>query len=267
MKKRKKYWICLFLMLLFVSEILTDTVNAKGTPSLSASADAAGVEKGSFVNVRIDLSGNPSISTLGMALSYDSAVLSYDSVVWSGGFSGSDMQMASDTGSQVNLSVVCDSSYSADGTVATVRFHAISDTSFLPVTLSLRDMADADLNAVTGCKVSSQVRVPEVAEKKDNIKETALSKEKADVDSGAASLRQTVRGAGADAEQAASVQATVEAVAVDTPRVVLEQSSAQPDQNYKTGAGVGDDIFLIIAVLCGIFALILTVRKYGEEKK
>ena len=72
--------------------------------------------------------------------------------------------MASDTGSEVNLSVVCDSSYSADGTIVTVRFQAVRDSSSIPVTLSLRDMADAELSAVSSCKVSSRVRVPQTAE-------------------------------------------------------------------------------------------------------
>ena len=112
--------------------------NAAASPSLSASADAAGVSEGGYVNVSVNLSGNPSISTIGMALAYDSSVLRYESASWNSGFSGSDMKMASDTGSEVNLSAVCDSSYSADGTVVTVRFQAVSDSSSVPVTLSLR---------------------------------------------------------------------------------------------------------------------------------
>lgn len=90
--------------------------------------------KGDFVNVSVNLSGNPTISTLGVALGYDSSVLSYDNISWGSGFSGNDMKMVSDTGSEVNLSVVCEDSYSADGTVATVSFQAVSESSSIPVT-------------------------------------------------------------------------------------------------------------------------------------
>ncbi|KAI4446409.1 hypothetical protein C823_000927 [Eubacterium plexicaudatum ASF492] len=168
MKDRKKYLPCLLIAMLFVCMMQVYSANAAASPSLSASADAAGVSEGGYVNVSVNLSGNPSISTIGAALAYDSSVLRYESASWNSGFSGSDMKMASDTGSEVNLSVVCDSSYSADGTVVTVRFQAVSDSSSIPVTLSLRDMADADLAAVTDCKVSSRVHVPETAGSRDD---------------------------------------------------------------------------------------------------
>lgn len=156
MKNKRKYIQCLLAGLLLICIIQVYTVSAAASPSLSASADVAELAAGDYVNISVHLSGNPSISTLGAALSYDSSVLAYDSTSWSSGFSGSDMKMASDTGSEVNLSVVCDSSYSADGMIAAVRFQVVSDTSSIPVTLSLRDMTDADLSNVSDCRVSSR---------------------------------------------------------------------------------------------------------------
>ena len=291
MKDIRKHLSCLLIALSFVCMMQVHTANAAASPSLSASADAAGVTEGGYVNVSVNLSGNPSISTLGAALSYDSSVLSYESASWNSGFSGSDMKMASDTGSEVNLSVVCDSSYSADGTVVTVRFQAVSDSSSIPVTLSLRDMADADLDAVTDCKVSGQVRVPETAGSKDNAADkkdgTAdLKAQETDTTDGtegksSPSEQKAVGSAGTDTGNVQSVSIaanTREAGAASSevqyssvqnakPDLASGSRSAKPDQSYKTGAGLGNDIFLVIAAACGILALMLAVRKYGEEKK
>lgn len=292
MINKKKYSLCLIISLLLIGLPLIHTAYAAAAPSLSASADTSAVTEGSYVNISVNLSANPSISTLGAALSYDSSVLKYDSASWSGSFSGSDMQMASDTGSEVNLSVVCDSSYSADGTVVTVRFQAVQNSSSIPVTLSLRDMADADLSAVSNCKVSSQVRVPETAGKKNaaaDNKEDMVELKAPETDTGRAEsesgsdeqLAVSVADTGTDRVQSgsgASAGNTQEASltaggGVQSTSVQNAQSapasntgSAKPDQNYKTGAGLGNDIFLIIAAACGILTLILMVRKRGEEK-
>lgn len=295
MKDIRKYLPCLFITMLVICIMQVHSANAAASPSLSASADAADVSEGGYVNVSVNLSGNPSISTIGAALAYDSSVLRYESASWNSGFSGSDMKMASDTGSEVNLSAVCDSSYSADGTVVTVRFQAVSDSSIVPVTLSLRYMADADLAAVTDCKVTSQVRVPETvgsrgndADKKDDaegskIQETGNTETKDDIERQSDSSEQ--QAADTASTDTGDVQSISHAVAASTQGVAADSGvqhtsvqnvrqvpasgsgSAKPDQNYKTGAGLGNDIFLIIAAACGILALMLTVRKHGEAKK
>lgn len=293
MKDIRKYLPCLLIAMLFICMMQAHSANAAASPSLSASADAAGVAEGGYVNISINLSGNPSISTFGAALAYDSSVLSYESASWNSGFSESDMKMASDTGSEVNLSAVCDSSYSADGTVVTVRFQAVSDSSSIPVTLSLRDMADADLDAVTDCKVSSRVRVPETAgsrgndaDKKDDAegsdtRETGNTENKNNTErKSGSSQHQAADTAGTDTKDvqsishavAASTQETaadsgVQQASVQNAQQASGSGSAKADQNYKTGAGLGSDIFLIIAAAFGILALILAVRKHGEEKK
>lgn len=43
--------------------------------------------------------------------------------------------------------------------------------------------------------------------------------------------------------------------------VSSKSSRAMLDQNYQTGAGLGNDIFLILAVVCGIIAICLLARK------
>ena len=292
MKDIKKYLSSLLTVMLIACIMQVYPADAAASPSLSASADAADVSEGGYVNISVNLSGNPSISTLGTALSYDSSVLKYDSASWSGSFSGSDMQMASDTGSEVNLSVVCDSSYSADGTVVTVRFQAVQNSSSIPVTLSLRDMADADLSAVSNCKVSSQVRVPETTGKKnaaadnkedmvelkapetdtDSTESESESDEQLAVSIADTGTERVQRGlnvsAGNIQEASLTAGGGVQSTSVQNAQSVPESDtgSAKPDQNYKTGAGLGNDIFLIIAAACGILTLVLAVRKRGEEK-
>lgn len=279
MKDKRKYLSCPLIFLLCICMMQINIANAAASPSLSASADVADVAAGDYVNINISLSDNPSVSTLGMALNYDRSVLNYDSTLWNGSFSKSDMQMASDTGSKVNLSVVCDSSYSTDGTVVTVRFKAVSDSSSIPVTLSLRDMADADLAAVTDCKVSSQVRVPETtgsrddnADVKDDAEDTKTQKTGNTVNKN--DTENTKENSGSLEQQAGNTASTgngdgVQHASVQNvqPAQSSASGSAQLDQNYKTGAGLGSDIFLIIAAACGILALMLAVRKHGEEKK
>lgn len=295
MKDIRKYLPCLLITMLVICIMQVHSANAAASPSLSASADAADVSEGGYVNVSVNLSGNPSISTIGAALAYDSSVLRYESASWNSGFSGSDMKMASDTGSEVNLSAVCDSSYSADGTVVTVRFQAVSDSSSVPVTLSLRDMADADLAAITDCKVTSRVRVPETAgsrgndadkkddaegskieetgntETKDNIERKSGSSEQQAADTASTDTgdMQGISHAVAASTQEAAADSGVQHTSVQNVRQVPASGSgsAKPDQNYKTGAGLGNDIFLIIAAACGILALMLAVRKHGEAKK
>ncbi len=252
MKNRKNYLSCLLMTLLFVCMIQVYTVNAAVSPSLSASADKASVSAGDDVLISINLSGNPSISTFGASLSYDSNILSYDSVSWNSSFSESDMKLASDIDGEVNLSVVCDSSYGEDGTIVTVRFQAVSDSSSIPVILSLRDMADADLNAVSDCAVSSQVHVPET----EGSTNQGTDKEDGTPD---LSAPETGTAAGGRVQQT-STQNTQSVQVSDT-------KSTKPDQSYKTGAGLGNDIFLILAAACGIIAFVLAAKKYGEEKK
>lgn len=237
-KTRKHFSYLLVSLLLCMVQI--HTAYAASTPSLSASADVAKVEKGDYVNVSIKLQDNPSVSTLGTALDYDNSVLKYDSTSWSGNFSDSDMKMASDTDSEVNLSVVCDKSYSADGTIVTVRFRAVSDASSIPVTLSLRDMTDEDLSDVSNCKVSSRVRVPKTTGTKSN---TAQPKTKT--------------------ASSSKVESSKPAQTASSSKV----ESSKPDQNYKTGAGMGYDIWLIIAVACGMLALILAVKMHEESER
>ncbi len=83
MKQKGTLRASVLLSLLLVS--LTPAVKASAAvPALSAVADRAVVEAGGYVTVNITLSNNPPLSTLGMALGYDSGVLKYDSTSWSG---------------------------------------------------------------------------------------------------------------------------------------------------------------------------------------
>ncbi len=284
--KRTKNMAAGFLCGLLLTGITyTDLVYA-ASPSLSASADTATVAEGDYVNVDIDLGNNPSISTLGATLNYDSSVLKYDSSDWNGGFSGSDMQMASDTGSEVNLSVVCDDSYAQDGTVVTVRFQAVKDADSIPVTLALRDMADADLSVVSDCQVTSAVHAlqgdssgqknqadqakdtdPDTVdlENPDETADISIVDEESGADEPITVAAADAGGSAGSQTNAPSDMTQGETAApsqsVTKTQTVAVQAAAKPDRNYQTGAGIGIDMYLIGAAACGLLALLLSVRR------
>ncbi len=307
MNKKKAAAAGLLCSLWMASMAHMQTVYA-ATPSLSASADTGSVAAGDYVNVNVELGSNPSISTLGAALGYDSSVLKYDSTQWNSGFSGSDMQMASDTGSEVNLSVVCDNSYSADGTVATVRFQAVKDTDSIPVTLQLRDMADANLAEVGDCDVTSAVYAPKAPaapdendtvdlENPDQASGIQIEDEGGDTQypveypstpeegddgtqtpAGASDLpwsaestsgeaQAVVANADGGAGSATGVSASWPGAGTQAQTVAARSASgSRPDANYKTGAGLGNDIYLIGAAAFGVVTLVLVVRKRRDKE-
>lgn len=264
-----KFQICILLSM-FLACMYPNTAEAAFSPALSASTDAAGVMEGQTVDVRVDLSNNPGLSTLGMSLDYDSSILQYSGSTWNSSFSGSDMTMESDDGGTLNISAVCDDAYTEDGTVITVRFDAIGNSKTVPVTLGLRDISDSDLNELSDCSVSSQIKMP----KADNSKEP----EEADADS-----TDTAGGQKDDAETStadsrkASADSSVPAAQSfsvntgSTSRVSAQNISANtgssPDENYKTGAGIGNDIFLLLAAAFGIGALAAICKKERKHGK
>ena len=157
MKSKKQFFIWRAAVLLGIACLPGWPVQAAAVPSLYASADkTAGQE---VVNVRVSLANNPEIHTLKCSLAYDSSILQYEDSTWSSAFSQSDITNASDTGGAVNLSVISSGSYGSDGNIVTVRFRMRQETAALPVTLSLQEMTDIDLEAVSDCQVSSAVRM------------------------------------------------------------------------------------------------------------
>lgn len=239
------------------------------SPTLSASADTGSVKAGDYVNINVDLSNNPDISTFGAALNYDSSVLQYDSSTWSGNFTESDMQMASDTGSEVNLSVVCDDSYSADGTVVTVRFQAVQDSDSIPVGLSLRDMADADLSEVADCAVAGTVSAPQTPQTPpesdesdlvdtDNLEDTSeisiVDEQVQPDDPQKDDVPDTGNTDGTSTGQTGNYSNT-------SGSPLASAKSSRLDANYKTGNGLGSDWLLVGAAACGISAIVFGIRR------
>lgn len=290
MKNKGNLLATLFITLLLTSIIPATVVNA-ASPSLSASADKASAANGDYVTINITLNNNPSLSTLGMSLSYDGSILQYDSTSWSGSFSGNDMKMASDTGSEVNLSVVCEESYLANGTVATVRFQAIANTDSIPITLSLRDMADAELSAVSNCSVAAKVKTPAQPSQKPANKEeitppetnepaanesTSSKKHTSQQDSNAAKSAPTQNVSSAQQQTGLKTQQVTVSTQTNQSQRTTSQNvqsasssstkSVQADRNYKTGAGIGNDMFLMIAAVCGITVLLILMKKTKKEE-
>lgn len=157
MKAKKQFFIWFAAVLLGIACLPGWPVQAAAVPSLYASADKTAGQP--VVNVRVSLANNPEIHTLKCSLAYDSSILQYEDSTWSSAFSQSDITNASDTGGSVNLSVISSDSYGSDGNIVTVRFRMRQETAALPVTLSLQEMTDIDLEAVSDCQVSSAVRM------------------------------------------------------------------------------------------------------------
>lgn len=293
---RKKVFAAGLLCGLLFHSMAQHGIVYAASPTLSASADTGSVAAGEYVNINVVLGNNPSISTLGAALDYDSSVLKYDSSTWNSGFSDSDMQMASDTGSEVNLSVVCDDSYDADGTVVTVRFQAVADSSSIPVTLSLRDMADADLSAVADCTVASAVNAPKApngsnesngssnSNEPDHSDEPDDSNDPVDVDNSDDSSDISIvdeetdpsirtdpsPDTGTDVAGRTNTSGAQSAGSTESGSTALASAQgaqpSSPDPNYQTGDGIGSDLLLIGAAASGILALLMAVRRRKEEK-
>lgn len=215
--------------------VMVQPVLASGTPQLSASADAAKADKGQTVKVTISLTGNPKISTLGMALGYDAGAFEYKSCSWSGSLGGGDMKMASGADGTVSLSLVCDESYGADGTVATVSFEAKKDGAAVDMSLSLREMADEDLSNVSNCKVTKSVRVPQAAQQAETRKSGASTKSTAQTGTSSSTKSRTT----------------------------ATTTSTKTDESYKTGVLAGEDLLIVIAAACGVAAFIF----WNEHKK
>lgn len=235
---KKKFYAALTMACICLLAV-AQPVLADAAPQLSASADASKADKGQTVKVKISLTGNPKISTLGMSLSYDADAFEYKDCSWSGSISGNDMKMASGSDGDVNLSLVCDKSYTADGAVATVSFRAKKDGAVVDMDLSLREMADEDLSNVTNCKVTKAVRVPQAAGKS--------------------------KATGSASGQTAATKAVSQ-----KPTSKRTSSSAsgsttltKKDESYKTGVPVGEDVLFVIAAVCGLAAFIF----WNEHKK
>ena len=256
-KKIKCFSRSLFAGFLMFCFMLINSVAVYAVPSLTASVDKASIVEGDKVAVSVSIHNNPQISTLGMALNYDNSILQYQSSFWSGNFSESDMTMASDMGDAVNLSAVCDESYSADGTIVTVYFLVSRDAEAVPVSLVLRDMSDAGQSDISDCSVTGTVKVPETVHSQT---EEVLDVNDANEQEIGSEQKINTSNTDAGYAQLISVQHTA-----DAPRPVTD--SFKVDENYKTGAGIGSDLLLMAAVACGVLALFLGIKKRKGERE
>lgn len=360
MKAKKQFFIWLAAVLLGIACLPGWPVQAAAVPSLYASADKTAGQ--AVVNVRVSLANNPEIHTLKCSLAYDSSILQYEDSTWSSAFSQSDITNASDTGGAVNLSVISSGSYGSDGNIVTVRFRMRQETAALPVTLSLQEMTDIDLEAVSDCQVSSAVRMhgagsansgtgsanhgtgsaddgtgivndgtgtadksgqSETAAAEDSGKDEAAGnsgqngaaagdssegetdivensgqkqdgtagnsgsggtsaaessgpvgtgsvgssgkKEAADgskeAGTGSAAVPGPTEGRGGFAINEAAQDGKASGKTKSAGSSAQASGNSRPDANYKTGAGIGKDAYLILAVLCGILALAIWSRK------
>lgn len=258
MKNKRKIFTAFLICLLLSCAMRIHIVSAATTPVLSASADTADAVQGNTIQIRIQLDHNPDLSTLGMTLNYNNSMLRYLDSTWSNHFFGSDMTMASDTGDAINLSFVCESSYPSDGTLVTVRFEALENLSSIPVTLALRDMADANLSPVSDCQVIQEIQVPETMD----IPEAESEPETVDVAKDTPAKESEPE----TPEKKSAIQPAVYATEPEPKQnQPVSAQNTKADENYKTGAGIGNDVILLAAAVCGIICLLLLAIK--ERRK
>lgn len=275
MRKQIKAVLSLAAAFLMLCVIQLHTVSA-ASPSLFVSADATVLSEGGYVDVNVNMNNNPSVSTLGVALNYDNSILQYDSVTWSSSFSESDMKLASDTGSEINLSVVCKDCYTEDGVIATVRFQALQNAKEIPISLTLRDMTNADMSVISDSQVSQDMQTADdLSEQTNNGLIDGGSQEEDDwaddwTEESDPDGPQPSRADGGDADSAGQTieSSTIQQFTEENVRSApdLRRNEAETDQNYKTGAGIGRDIFLILAVVCGSGALVLAAVRSVHKK-
>lgn len=279
--RRKCYAFCMMVIICLV--MAGQPALASGTPQVSASASGASASKGETVKVTISLKNNPKISTFGVTLNYHPDEFQYKDCKWSSALGGNDMKMVSDEEGNVNVSLVCDQSYEAEGTVATIVFQAKKDVAAVNMTLQLREMADENLSDVENCKLVKAVQLPkaegkETATKQNNTKEKEQETKKKEASKKAEEQKQEVVTKEAEvskkvenqvsqtksASSTETAQKTVrESKSVNRTEMKTATSASKLDENYKTGVAVGVDILFVIAAICGLGAFIF----WNEQKK
>lgn len=265
MRNKRKIFTAFLICLLLSCTMRIHIVSAATPPVLSASADTADAVQGNTIQIQIQLNHNPDLSTLGMTLNYNNSMLRYLDSAWSNHFFGSDMTMASDTGDAINLSFVCESSYPSDGTLVTVRFEALENLSSIPVTLALRDMADANLSPVSDCQVIQEIQVPETMDLPEVMPETESEPETVDAAKDAPAKESEPETLEKESAIQPAVYATEPEPKQNQPVSTQNAKTAKADENYKTGAGIGNDVIVLAAAICGIICLLLLAIK--ERRK
>lgn len=279
--RRKCYAFCMIVIICLV--LTVQPAFASSTPQVSASASGASVGKGETVKVTISLKNNPKISTFGVTLNYHPDEFQYKDCKWSSALGGNDMKMVSDEEGNVNVSLVCDQSYEAEGTVATIVFQAKKDVAAVNMTLQLREMADENLSDVENCKLVKTVQIPKTEEKatvtkQDNNKEAEQETKKEETSKKAEVQKQEEVTKGVEASKKVENQVVQTKIASSTGTVKKPAgesesvnkietkavtTSSKLDENYKTGVAVGADILFVIAAICGLGAFIF----WNEQKK
>ncbi len=272
--RRKCYTLWMIVVICLLATV--QPAFASGTPQVSASASAASVSKGETVNVAINLKNNPKISTFGVTLIYNSNEFQYKDCNWSSTLGVNDMKMVSDEDGNVNLSLVCDQSYEAEGAIATIVFQAKKDVAAVNMTLQLREMADANLSDVGKYTLIKEIRVPVEEKKETGVKQNKDGKndeksKKEELKKVEASKQTEIlkkeENQKSQVKSVSSKETTSKAVTESKTGTKTGMgsaaSSAKLDENYKTGVAVGADILFVIAAICGLGAFI----SWNEQKK
>jgi hypothetical protein len=152
MKNLKKYFMG--MVILAVLLVLPTKAWGAGTMNVNVGTTDNAVS-GDAVTVRLVGSNNPGISTFAVKLAYDSDYLTYNNATWSSTITSDsgNMQMITATTENnqpvLNISAVMVNTYSNNETIVTLNFTVKRAYTTMPVTLTSREVTDANYDPVT----------------------------------------------------------------------------------------------------------------------
>jgi hypothetical protein len=152
MRNLKKY----FMGMVMLAVLLVLPTKAWGAGTMNVTVGTTdNAASGDTVTVRLVGSNNPGISTFAVKLAYDSDYLTYNDATWSSTITSdsNNMEMITPTTEDsqpvLNISSIMTGTYSENETIVTLNFTAKSDYTTMPVTLTSREVTDADYDPVT----------------------------------------------------------------------------------------------------------------------
>lgn len=256
---------------------------------VSASADSQQVRSGDTVSVGIQLSNNTGLSTLSLALSYDTSVLSYQSYEWNTSLGSNDAANVSDSSGNVAISIASSEGVTTNGTLLTVHFTGRMDADTVPVSLTTREITeinasgtDADSSASSSQDIGGEEDFEEIDEEDyedsedaddDDMEELEVIPEDGSSDSGQRSGSGSSASASGTSKNTSSKSITSSSKKKKSSSTKVSSASSQSgerklDVNYQTGIGFGKETFLFLglglgAVACGL----LWLTKRSRSKK
>ena len=247
-------------MLLLCAICLFSTVSVSAAEVEIVMKNTPSANTGDTVYAQVILNGNPGISTMGIRMTYDADVLTYEGETWHKQISDNsrNMSLVSDIeegGENIlNISTILDSTYKVSGeAIVTVKFTAKQSFSSMPVTLEARDVTDGNYENVT-VKIAKGTISSDSSDDKNSSSESQANDSESQT--GTSSSQQTGNSSvsGSNNNSGAGTSGS------------SNSGNSNLDNTFKTGAV---DIRIVLGalavVLVGVAAVcikVLRIRKY-----